>query len=371
MSSGKNRAAQARALARKMTEDHGVPVTAEYYPSDRWWVFTWSDGPTQDTMKKALTAAGHTFARPDWTSEVQRNYSDRALTLTAIRMAAAGENFGKHNIYNIQHHHRNTEHPQRCDDREAAMADRLMAASEVASRSGHAYFSENQMADLVAERGIGWLLETPSEQPGQPEVDLSDRATVLGLLTARYATGRQAEDWKRRGQTMGLREAVYAATADPGLVDPRLTLAVLTLIPDFVQELHDEARRIKTRAVTAARRADNHWDQIGAAQGTSKQAAQKWAAENGIAAIRARGPVDPRAVQVVVDLKSALDAGATWEEMLSSPLRERGGDDADMLWHTALDLYDEVYPEAALERPTTAHQAASDRQRLGTMSGSS
>src|SRR5438874_3581069 len=125
-----------------MTTDHGVLVSCDYDPSNRWWAFTWSDGPTQATMMEALTAAGHTFAHPEWTSEVQRNYSNQALTLTAIRMAASGEYFGNHAIHNVQAAHRRTEHPQRCDGREAAMAARLIAAAADQTRSGHSYFSE-------------------------------------------------------------------------------------------------------------------------------------------------------------------------------------------------------------------------------------
>jgi len=146
------------------------------------------------------------------------------------------------------------------------MVSRLLAAATPTDRTWPQP-DEYAIADLVAERGLTWLLPAPGEAlVDEPEL------TPLEILTACYATGAHARAWQERAQPMPLREAVDAALADPALDQPA-ALAMVALLP----QLRVEQERTEAAAVEAARRVGASWSAVGAALGISKQSAYTWA----------------------------------------------------------------------------------------------
>jgi len=125
-----------------------------------------------------------------------------------------------------------------------------------------------RIADLVAERGLAWLLPDGAGDPADAEPGLAP----IEVLTARYATGPAGRAWREQARTMPVRAAVQAALADPDL-DTDAALATVALLP----QLRAEQEHLEAAAVDAARRVGASWTQVGTALRISKQSAHTWA----------------------------------------------------------------------------------------------
>ncbi|RCG18220.1 hypothetical protein DQ384_39180 [Sphaerisporangium album] len=95
------------------------------------------------------------------------------------------------------------------------------------------YLSPYKAAEkLLEHRGIAWLLSDDD----LTEIRPGDRTWAAEYLTARYATGQDAVEWRLRLRPMPAAAAVAAAHADSG-ADEAARLAALTLVPAVRAEL--------------------------------------------------------------------------------------------------------------------------------------
>lgn len=261
---GTDRPRRIRALAQTLSTQTQAELRVTHEGGARWYL-EWTDGPTRTAVREAVDAADLAGAE----IRLYRTFTARAVALGTVRLAAAGElGIGRRwgqPLSQVQHALDDVDHPERpIDHREDQMATRLLAAATPADRQ---WPDEYHIADLVAQRGLAWLLTTTGEETA----DAPDLAP-LEILTARYAAGGQARAWQEQAQPMPLREAVEAALADPTLDQPT-ALAMVALLP----QLRVEQERTEAAAVDAARRAGASWSAVGAALGISKQSAHTWA----------------------------------------------------------------------------------------------
>lgn len=246
----RDRARQVRALVRDLSRRVGTEIRATYDAGT--WRLEWSDGPTPQMVTADL-------AKTDVEITIHRSLSARAVALGAIRLAAAG-GFARQRrppVDQVEATLDDVDRPElAADDREEHLVERLLA--EAADRPGPL---QSRVCELVAERGLGWLVTTAGV------------ATPLEILTARYATGAAAVAWRERAESMPVRAAAEAALAD-STIDAAGALATLSLL----KMLRAEQERAEAQAAAAARQTGATWTQIGAALGITKQSAAKWAA---------------------------------------------------------------------------------------------
>ena len=261
---GTDRPRRVRVLSQTLSTQTQTEIRVTHDSGARWYL-EWTDGPTRTAVRAAVDAADLAGAE----IRLYRTSTARAVALCAVRLAATGElgigqRWGQP-LSQVQYFLDDIDHPERpTDEREDQMATKLLAAATPADRQ---WPDEYRIADLVAERGLAWLLPVP----GEAVVDAPE-LSPLEILTARYATGAQSRAWQEQAQTMPVRDAVDAALADPAL-DRIAALAMVALLPQLrVEQEHTEAA-----AVDAARRAGASWSAVGAALGISKQSAHTWA----------------------------------------------------------------------------------------------
>jgi hypothetical protein len=253
--SGSDRPRRVRAFARDLSTRLQASIQATYDSGTRWHL-EWVDGPTRAAVRAAVDAADLAGAQ----IQTSRSASTRAVAAGAVRLAASGEfAIGRRwglPLTQIERYLEDVNHPDRTvDEREEHIVGRLLAA---ATPTGQRWPNEYRIGELVVENGLAWLLDGAQLAP-------------LEVLTARYAEGQAALAWRDRAATMPLRPAVEAALADPD-PDPATTLATLSLL----RQLRLEQEQAEAAAITAARRAEVSWADIGTALGVSKQSAHKW-----------------------------------------------------------------------------------------------
>lgn len=128
------------------------------------------------------------------------------------------------------------------------------------------------MAELLADKGIAWLMEDDLAAP-RP----GDRDWAADYLTARYATADAAIAWNRHLRPMPARAAVAAAQADPG-ADPAVRIAVLTLMPVVRGELEAALAALdedELGLISQIRQDGAGWTEIGKALAMTKQGAEQ------------------------------------------------------------------------------------------------
>ncbi|MFF4341879.1 hypothetical protein ACFY00_18330 [Kitasatospora sp. NPDC001540] len=262
------RGPQARRIADRLSVQFRVPFEPQYEPrhdvrhepspdsspapTEPRWTLRWYDGPTVDAVRTALgrlfpDGAGAAFA-------VRRDLTTRALALAAIRETRAGAmhrsvgSWGQR--YHLEQLLAGQEHPDRpSGPREAAMLERLLAASTIESARGPAAPDLSRAFDLVARDGVAWLL--PEHRLAGP-ADRDELAlSPLEYLTARYATGVHRTAWETALAVLPLRTAVTAAHQDPH-PDPEAARAALALLPALRAQLSAEIDAIGDRLATAA-----------------------------------------------------------------------------------------------------------------------
>jgi hypothetical protein len=265
--SGSDRPRRVRGLAQTLSTRTQTDVRATYDNGARWYL-EWTDGPTVAEVRAAVVATDLAGAE----IRTYRTVSARAVATGAIRLAAAGElTIGRRwsqPLDQVRDALDDVAHPDRPrDQREDRMAARLLDAATPTDQQWPAP-NEYRIADLVAERGLAWLLPDGAAAPADQQPGL----TPIEVLTARYAAGPAARAWREQAQTMPLRAAVEAALADP-VLDADAAVAMVALLP----QLRAEQEHLEAAAVDAARRAGTSWAQVGAALGISKQSAHTWA----------------------------------------------------------------------------------------------
>jgi len=254
-----------RALAADLSERYpGCRASAEH-SSGKKWDLTWRDGPALNRVRalvdKAVPAADVTLSR---------SFSPRAVALAGIRACLAGQvdyyADGSSLAWQVEDSLAEIEAPDQTDDeRLAAMADALM------KEAGDTRL-EHQLLEPIAKNGAAHLLTPRQARPGG-EGPLT--MSPAEHLTARYARGEDAYQWRMRLRTLPVENLVTAAQADQEL-DRVGRLAVLGLL--------EQMRRLweatEAAAFAAARDADApggaaSWTQIGAVLGITRQAAHE------------------------------------------------------------------------------------------------
>lgn len=254
-----------RRLAADLSERYpGSRVNAQH-DHGRNWDLTWSNGPSVPQVKKLVATAA-----PEAEVRLSRSHSMRAYALAGIRACLAGKVSyyadGASLSWQVEDALSETQTPDQTDDeRLAAMADALLAQTDDTRL-------EHQVLDPVATQGVAHLLTPRQARP--------DTLGVLTMspaqhLTARYATGEDAYQWRMRLRTLPVEDLVAAAQADQEL-DRVGRLAVLGLL--------EQMRRLweatEAAAFAAARDAEApggqaSWAQIGAVLGISRQGAHE------------------------------------------------------------------------------------------------
>ncbi|MFI0425108.1 hypothetical protein [Spongiactinospora sp. 9N601] len=265
----RSRGTEIRALARDLTAATGTEVTATW--DKNTWRMEWSNGPTTPAMRAAAGPAGQDGAL-QWDRVIQSD----AAAVQAVRAALAGR---RATPTGIDIACEDTDHPERpADEREARLAARLLDAA------GGPGAGTAALAGLLTTRGLAPLVE-PDLAPARP----GDAAWAACVLTARYATGADADAWRMHLRTLPAAAAVAAAgtgqhTADSngvgdGVGDGTAVLAALTLAPAARAELEArlaELDAIEAALIQAAREAGADWRTIGQAlRITTKQGAQQ------------------------------------------------------------------------------------------------
>lgn len=256
---------QLRALAADLSERYPRCRATAEHESGKKWDLTWSCGPSVPQVKKAVTEAA-----PEAEVRLLRSYNLRAHALTGIRACLAGQvdyYADRASLaWQVEDSLAEIENPdQTGDERLAAMADALM------QEAGHTRL-EHQMLEPIAQRGVAHLL-TPRQARPRAEGPLT--MSPAEHLTARYAHGEDAYQWRTRLRTLPVEDLVTAAQADPEL-DKVGRLAVLGLLEDM-RRLWE---RTEASAFAAARDTDApggqaSWTQIGAVLGITRQAAHE------------------------------------------------------------------------------------------------
>jgi hypothetical protein len=254
-----------RTLAGTLSRETGIDVEASFEAPD--WRLQWPDGPTYETMRRL--AAEHADRHVDVAGlRLDRIAQPEAFAAQAIRLAlGSGLPFGVGRrattdlLLRIEAAVDATDYPERTGSpREAAMAERLLHAGDRI---------DQHMAALLADHdGVAWLLPTPSEH----EV-ADDPHVAMELLTARYATGTGAQQWRRHLTVSD--DAVTAAHADQDAC-PLVRLALVVLVIARRRRVQGELDAEELQALEAARAKDPvQWPLLGRAMGTSRQNAQQ------------------------------------------------------------------------------------------------
>lgn len=256
---------QLRALAADLSERYpGCRATAEH-ESGKKWDLTWSCGPSVPQVKKAVTKAA-----PEAEVRLLRSYNLRAHALAGIRACLAGQvdyyADGSSLAWQVEDSLAEIETPdQTGDERLSAMADALV------QEAGDTRL-EHQLLEPIATRGVAHLLTPRQARPGS-EGPLT--MSPAQHLTARYARGEDAYQWRMRLRTLPVEDLVTAAQADPEL-DKVGRLAVLGLL----EEMRRLWERTEAAAFAAARDPEApggqaSWAQVGAVLGITRQAAHE------------------------------------------------------------------------------------------------
>ena len=256
---------QLRRLAADLSERYpGCRANAQH-DSGKRWDFTWSNGPSVPQVKKAVAKAA-----PEAEVRLLRSYALRAHVLAGIRACLDGQvgyyADGASLSWQVEDSLSEIEDPDQTDDeRLAAMADALM------QEAGDTRL-EHQLLEPLAKQGVAHLLTPRQARP--------DTLGVLTMspaqhLTARYATGEDAYQWRMRLRTLPVEDLVAAAQADEEL-DRVGRLAVLGLL----EQMRRLWERTEAAAFAAARDAEApggqaSWAQIGAVLGISRQGAHE------------------------------------------------------------------------------------------------
>jgi hypothetical protein len=249
-----NRSTAVRALAVALSEHAGVTIEAYYDASQ--WILEWSDGPTRSTMRDAapaLAPAGLDLKAVKW----RRTEQVEAVAIWMVQMARedrlpyppAAEAWRMLSTVEVELW--KTEYPDQPRD---ALAAVLGSALLEASRDERWRAPDTRrMAELLVEHdGIAWLLPDPS--PGEEAYDL-DRA--LQILTARYATGQAARDWRHHLRPLPLHEALQAVLADPDPdLPPWVTLATVTVAAEHHRVTSATLDAMLSEAMRRARAAE-------------------------------------------------------------------------------------------------------------------
>ena len=254
-----------RALATDLeTRYPGCRASAEH-DSGRVWDFTWIDGPSLPRVRALVVKAA-----PEAEVRLSRSYSPRAYALAGIRACLAGQvgprATGSDLSWQVEEALSETDTPDQADgERLAAMADALL------KEAGDTLL-EHRILEPIAKQGVAHLL-TPRQARPHTEGPLT--MSPAEHLTARYARGEDAHQWRMRLRTLPVEDLVAAAQADEEL-DKVGRLAVLGLL----EEMRRLWERTEAAAFAAARDIDApggqaSWTQIGAVLGISRQAAHE------------------------------------------------------------------------------------------------
>ncbi|MFI7642971.1 hypothetical protein [Nonomuraea sp. NPDC049400] len=264
-----NRSRQLHNLARTLTRLTGVQIEASY-PGPRWEL-RWRNGPTSGQMRTVLAKHAPAGVPADHI-DLSRDVGVDAIAMQAIRLALAGKlefDRRRHAAAGmsllISDSCRDLADPERgVNDRQAAMAQRLLQAS-----GGDKY----AVPDLLLQHdGVEWLLPEPAldDVAGDPHF-------ALEVLTARYATGAAAAQWRRRLATLDENVALAAARADAA-ADAVVDLAVLAVAAAHRARILAalDAERLADLNRARGRVPRLGWPLIGRALGgISRQAAQQ------------------------------------------------------------------------------------------------
>ncbi|MGW4383506.1 hypothetical protein [Kitasatospora sp. NPDC004531] len=242
------RGPRVRRIADRLSVQFRVPIEPQYEQAGRRWTLRWYDGPTVTAVRCALERLF-----PDEEFAVRRDLTTRALVLAAIRETRAGAmhrsvgSWGQR--YHLEQLLADREHPDRTTDpREAAMLERLLAASSAAAGRGAGGPDLARAFDLVARDGVAWLL--PEARLAGPADGSALALSPLEYLTARYATGVHRTAWETALTTLPLRAAVAAAHRDPE-PDPDAARAALALLPALRAQATAELDAVESRLAAA------------------------------------------------------------------------------------------------------------------------
>ncbi|WP_404949052.1 hypothetical protein HFP70_35305 [Streptomyces sp. ARC14] len=239
------RAERLRKVAWQLTEQYGLPRNRPFeaeidpYARPKRWVLEWRDGPTETAVrraaakldKEALEGVGY-----------RREYSDLAWAVAAIRIVRDGDP-GEDvfradvNVFEARRLLDTLKNPGPSDDRERAMAERLVKASE---RRSSAFGDGDSICREATEKGLSPLLRGEGAPP----------LTPIEALTDRYASGRASGQWMRRLITMTPLEAFAAVQADEK-AEPAHIAAALSLLPELHAALDAAAASLQARVPPA------------------------------------------------------------------------------------------------------------------------
>ncbi|WP_433860201.1 hypothetical protein [Streptomyces kronopolitis] len=235
------RAERLRKVAWKLTEQYGLPhngqIEAELdeYARPKRWTFFWRDGPTETQVRRAAAKLDK-----EALDEVgyRREYSDTAYAVAAIRFLREGEPgedafHAGVSVYDARWLLDTLKNPDPSDDRERAMAARLVKASE---RHSSAFGDGDSICREATEKGLSPLLRGEDAPPLSP----------IELLTDRYASGRASALWMRRLIPMTALEAFAAVQADEKASSEHVT-AALSLLPELHAALDTAAASLQAR----------------------------------------------------------------------------------------------------------------------------
>lgn len=232
------------------------------------WRLSWHCGPTRQAVQARVEEA-----LPGVRVVLDRTYCRRAYAIQALALVLDGTlRPGRFLADTVQARmDGGIAEPDQAEGRLAALADRLEQAAE---QSGLPAWDERGVCDLVAERGVSWLLT-----PRQPKTDSAD---VLVMSPAEHLTHRflppvehltlrgseEARAWHYRLQTLPARELVDRALAEETL-DAADHLAVVGLLA----QLRAEWEATEATALARAHEAGASWTDIGTALGITRQSA--------------------------------------------------------------------------------------------------
>ncbi|MEV4374574.1 hypothetical protein AB0J71_46490 [Nonomuraea sp. NPDC049637] len=264
-----SRSRQMRDLARTLSTVIAGDVEAVF--AGPGWDFRWCDGPASSTMR-ALVREHASVGLDCGAIGLDRSISAEAFAVQAVRLAIAGdlsfsgqEYLAGRMDWIIRDACQHLDHPDRAeDDQVATMAAQLI---QVAGRDSY------RVSDLLVQHGgVSWLLPEPSPA----EVAACPRV-ALQLLTARYASGVAAQQWRQRLTTLQDDAALAAARADPA-ADAIVDVAVLALAAERRERVLAEldAERLADLDRARGRTPAVSWSLIGRAlRGITWQAAQQ------------------------------------------------------------------------------------------------
>lgn len=259
---------QLRRLAADLERQYPECRISLEHDSGKKWDLNWKNGPSAGQVKKALARAA-----PEAEVRLLRSYSMRAWALAGLRACLGGHvdpySDGRTALdWTVEDDLAHVEAPETTaagEDRLAMMAEALLAHAEGTRR-------ESELLAPLPRHGVSWLLEPRRAAPGTAgPLTLSPAEH----LTARYARGEDASQWRMRLRTLPVEELIDRARDDQDL-DRVGRLAVLGLLEQMLRLWE----AIEADAFAAAR--DAHapggtasWAQIGAVLGISRQAAHE------------------------------------------------------------------------------------------------